>query len=603
MNQAISPISTTFFIAICFLLLPTTAFSAVTANGSISWLLMVITMAGGLAFFLHGMEVVSTGLKQIAGDKMRSILASFTKNTFIGILAGAFVTTIIQSSSATMVMLISFVQSQLMAFGQSLGIILGANIGATVTAQLVAFKVTDAALAMVAVGFALHMLGRTQKLKSTGTIILGFGMLFFGMKLMTDATAPLRSLPEFIHLMTNLEQPLLGLLVGLLFTAVIQSSGASIGLVIVLAQQNLITLEAGIPIILGANIGTCVTAVLAAIGMSREAKRVALAYVIIEVVGVAAFLLVIPQFVQVVQQLAAYSGSGVARQIANAHTIFNVTLAILFFPAIGMITRLCMKMLPDEKVDRGIVPVTWHLDKSLLSTPSLALELARAEIARMAKITYRMHSAAIYPFVSGKPRQDAFYPHLSLLEGINMREQKIDYLEYQTRQYLLQISRNQLTEKQTREIAALMTLLDALEGIGDTIIHRIVPIIMKKEQLNADFSRAGKRELVIYHRNIGKQLRTLQDAMTTLAYPLAEKVKAKRYEYGEMDAAFRKLHLKRLVNLQDDSITTHAIHIELMDALKIINLYAAEIADELLGSGVLEQDEDRLTTQSEQKFS
>ena len=572
-------------LAIFFIPLP--ALAANSEQQSLSWIMMSVGLIGGLSFFLYGMEKMSSGLKQSAGDQMRSILAALTRNTFIGLIAGAFVTMVIQSSSATMVMVISFVQSQLMTFTQSLGVVLGANIGTTITAQMVAFKLTDLALVMVSIGFGMRMFGKSAKIRSIGDILLGFGMLFYGMKLMGDTMTPLRTSQEFIDLMKGLETPLLGLLVGMIFTALVQSSSASIGVVIVIAQQGLISLEAGIPLILGANIGTCITAVLAAIGTSQEAKRVALSYVIIEVIGVFVFLFWIEPFAQVVRYLTDMGGAGGARQIANAHTVFNVSLGFLFLPFVGLVARLCTFILPDKKRVKGIIPVTWHLDDSVLTTPALAIELVRAEIARMAKILYRMHRAAIYPFVSNKPRHDVFYPHLTLLEGIEMREQKIDYLEKQTRHYLLKLHRNELTTQQAAETMCMISLLDALEGIGDTITKLLVPLIFKKQKLKEDFSNEGKRELIIYHRKVGHQLQRLQEAMTTMAHSLARKVITRQNRYAELDAEYRQAHLQRMFSERQETLETHSVHIELMDAIKIINMHTAEIADLLLSSGLL----------------
>jgi phosphate:Na+ symporter len=223
---------------------------------SISWGLLIITLFGGLAFFLYGMEKMSEGMKKSAGNKMRSVLASLTRNRVIGLFVGAFVTMVIQSSSATTIMLVSFVQADLMSFAQSLGVILGADIGTTVTAQLIAFKLTDYALLMVAIGFGMRMFGKNDNFRNIGDVLLGFGVLFFGMKLMSDAMEPLRTWPEFIDLMKGLENPFLGLLIGTVFTALIQSSSAFTGIVIVLAQQGLITLEAGIPLVFGARHST-----------------------------------------------------------------------------------------------------------------------------------------------------------------------------------------------------------------------------------------------------------------------------------------------------------------------------------------------------------
>jgi len=315
-----------------FVLLALPAYAAMGSGQEISWFFLVVGLAGGLAFFLYGMEKMSDGMKSSTGDKMRAILAALTQNRVVGMIAGAFVTCVIQSSSATTVMLVSFVQAGLMSFANSLAVILGADIGTTITAQLIAFKLTDYALMMIAIGFGMQMLSKNENTKNIGNVILGFGILFFGMKLMSDAMKPLRTYPAFIQMLEGLETPLLGIMAGAVFTALVQSSSAFTGVVIVLAQQGLITLEAGIPMIFGANIGTCITAGIASIGMSREAKRVALGHVIFKIGGVLLFIFWIPKFADIIRLIADYFGSGTARQVANAHTIFNVTLALLFLP-------------------------------------------------------------------------------------------------------------------------------------------------------------------------------------------------------------------------------------------------------------------------------
>ena len=355
---------------------------------------------GGLAIFIFGMEMMSEGMKKSAGSKMRAILAALTKNPVIGLFVGAFVTMVIQSSSATTVMLVSFVQAGLMSFAQTLGVILGADIGTTITAQLIAFKLTDYALLMIAVGFGFKIFAKTDNTRNIGEAILGFGILFYGMKLMSDVMKPLRTYPGFIDVMKELENPLLGLLVGTVFTSLIQSSAASIGVVIVLAQQGLITLEAGIPIIFGANIGTCITAGLASIGTSREAKRVALAHVLFKVAGVMIFIFWIPGFAELIRTLAVKFGSDIARQIANAHTIFNVSLAIIFIPFTNLFAGLIQRLLPGREEEAGIKFETWHLDESTISSPALAIDLARAEISLMARTLGRMLRAIIIPFMS-----------------------------------------------------------------------------------------------------------------------------------------------------------------------------------------------------------
>ncbi|MFQ6674192.1 MAG: Na/Pi cotransporter family protein, partial [Fidelibacterota bacterium] len=339
--------------------------------GSISWAMLVMTTLGGLALFLYGMGKMSEGMKKAAGNRMRSVLTVVTNNRVIGLIVGAFVTMVIQSSSATTVMLVSFVEAELMTFVQTLGVILGADIGTTITAQLIAFRLTDYALLMIAAGFAITLFARKDSHRNAGEAILGFGILFFGMYLMSDAMAPLQTYEPFLQVLKRFENPLVGLAVGTASTALLQSSAAFIGIVIVFAQQGLLPLEAGIPLIFGANIGTCVTAGLASIGASREAKRVALAHVLFKIGGVLLFILWIPTFADFVRWISPVgAGSGAAklaaeapRQIANAHTIFNVSLALIFLPFTLLFSRYVYRFFPTVEAEKKLRPVTWHLDE------------------------------------------------------------------------------------------------------------------------------------------------------------------------------------------------------------------------------------------------
>jgi len=570
----------------------------------ISWAFLVIGLLGGLALFLYGMEKMSEGMKKSAGNKMRSILAALTKNRVIGLLIGASVTMVIQSSSATTVMLVSFVQAGLMGFAQSLGVILGADIGTTVTAQLIAFKLTDYALLMIAVGFGMRMFAKKDNIRHTGEVILGFGILFFGMKLMSDAMTPLRTYPGFLDLMKGLENPLLGLMVGTLFTALIQSSSAFTGVVIVLAQQHLITLEAGIPLIFGANIGTCITAGLASIGTTREAKRVALAHVLFKIAGVMLFIFWIPSFADIIRAVALKFGSGTARQIANAHTIFNVSLGLVFLPFTAIFANLILRIFPDRVKEKGLKPATWHLDESSISTPAIAMDLARSEISRMAKILGRMLRAIIIPFMSDAnlikkqglpkeetdllleeiPTRDEIYPQLSLLEGLDMREEKIDFLEEKVGDYLIQIGRQELSDRQANEVFGMMSIVNDMEAIGD-IIHRImIPLIAKKQALATDFSEEGKEELMIFHVKICKQISRLRDIFAETDPQKALKIMAKEEKYLDLESQYRNRHLQRFLQQRKETAKTHEVHMELLDLLKQINVYAGNIAKTILNS-------------------
>ncbi len=517
---------------------------------------------------------------------------------------GAFVTMVIQSSSATTVMLVSFVQAELMSFTQALGVILGADIGATVTAQLIAFKLTDYALLMVSIGVGMRMLGKNSTVKNIGEVVLGFGILFYGMKLMSDAMKPLQTYPEFINLMKTMENPLTGLLVGTVLTGLIQSSGALIGIIIVLAQQGLITLEAGIPLVFGANIGTCITAGLASIGTSREAKRVALAHVVFKIGGVLLFIFWIPTFVEIIQAIAAKLGSDTARQIANAHTIFNVSMALIFLPFLTLLAALLIKIMPKEERPKEMVPTTDHLDESMLATPDFAIELARKEISRMAKLLGRMLRAVIIPFMSDAeliinevhekdeaallvkeiPVQDEIFPHLTLREGLDMREEKIDYLDERIGDYLIRLARQELSNEQVAEVYGMISITKDLESIGDIIHRNFLPLMDKKEALKADFSDEGKEELMIYHVKVCKQISRLKEAFAENNSETAQRIMAKESKYLDLESKYRLKHLQRLHQDRQESVRTHEIHMELMDLLKRVNVYAGNIAKTFLGS-------------------
>jgi phosphate:Na+ symporter len=548
------------------------------------------------------MAKMSDGMKKSAGNKMRSLLAALTRNRIIALIVGAFVTMVIQSSSATTVMLVSFVQAGQMSFVQSLGVILGADIGTTITAQLIAFKLTDYALLMIAVGFGLQMVAKTDETKNMGEVLLGFGILFFGMKLMSDAMKPLRTYPGFIDGMKGLENPALGLLVGTIFTALVQSSSASTGVVIVLAQQGLITLEAGIPIIFGANIGTCVTAGLASIGASREAKRVALAHVLFKVAGVVLFIFWIPGFAALIRTLAAKFGSDTARQIANAHTIFNVSLGLIFIPFTTVFAKFIRKVLPDKQAEDGIQPSTWHLDENSISTPALAIDLARAEISHMAKVLSRMLRAIIIPFMSDEklikkeglakeeiallvneiPTQDEYHPQLTLLQGISMREEKIDFLDEKIGEFLIQIVRQEVSEDQANEVYGMVSIANDIESIGDLIHRNMVPLIAKKRDLEVDFSVEGKEELMIYHQKVCRQIDLLMESFAEINLEKARRIMAREKKYLDLEAQYRVKHLERIRHDRKESVKTHEVHMELMDLMKQIVVYSSNIAKTFL---------------------
>jgi phosphate:Na+ symporter len=331
--------------------LPRDAFAA-TETG-VDFTAISIGLVGGLGLFLYGMTQMSSSLKKVAGDRMKWILSRLTTNRFMGLVTGVAVTAAVQSSSATTVMLVGFVNAGLLNLTQAMGVILGADIGTTLTIQIVAFKVTKYAGLLIIGGLLTMAIAKKEAARELGILIMGLGLIFFGMSEMSDAMHPLRNYPPFLELMRNVSNPVTGVLVGALFTGLIQASAATIGIVVVLASQGLISLEGGIALALGANIGTCITAGLAALGQERDAVRVAVAHVMFKIVGVLLLIGFIPEFAALVRWVSpAAVGADLAaiapRQIANAHTLFNVGIAMVFLPLIDLFVRLCYFLVPGK---------------------------------------------------------------------------------------------------------------------------------------------------------------------------------------------------------------------------------------------------------------
>jgi len=474
-----------------------------------------------------------------------------------------------------------------MSFGQSIGVILGANIGTTFTAQLIAFKLTDYAVMMIALGFAFSLLSKRDTLRNIGDTILGFGLLFYGMKLMSMSMEPLRTYSDFIDVLKNLENPVAGIIVGIVFTALVQSSSAFTGIVIVLAQQNLISLEAGIPMIIGANIGTCITAALASIGTGREAKRVAVAHSFLNVGGALAFVFWIPWFADLVKMI----GGEEARQIANAHTIFNIGTALIFIPITGLTAKLITRILPDKLIPDKYL-VTKFIDKKMLQNPALALDLVVAEIGRTVKIIIRMFESVIIPFTEKILPKDKYHPELGLMEALDMREEEVDFLETEITDFIMELSRKELESNRVAEIFALLSVTNDLESVSDIIHREIIPLIEEKRNLKSDFSEQGKKELLKYHEKVLKQLHRLEKVFEKRDALKAVKILVKNEKNLDLETKFRKSHFKRIKHNVDNSVITHKVHSDLFDAFKQISMYLSNIAGTIAKVSPFEKTED-----------
>ena len=570
--------------SILFLLpmvLSTSLFASSSSNDAegFSFFLIIIGLFGGLGMFLYGMEMMSDGMKMTAGNSMRSILKKLTSNRFIAVFVGAFITMIIQSSSATTVMLVSFVNSGLLNFVQALGVILGSNIGSTVTAQIVAFKVTDYALLLIAIGSIMALFSKKDTAKHIGFVILGFGLLFYGMKVMSDTMKPLRTDPTFNIILTSFENPFLGIIAGAVFTALIQSSSATTGIVITLASSGSITLEAGIPLILGANIGTCITALLAGLKATRDAKRVAIGHVLFNVIGVLVFCFWIPTFADLVAQTT----DNVPRQIANAHTIFNIVSTMLFIPFAPFISRTIIRYFPDKEKLRNIEkPAILNLDEKVLSYPTAAINNAQAEISGVVGLTERVVGSLVSPFITDKDQSDVENPELNLITGLHQRLEKIKYLNENISNYLIKISQQDLTSHQSREVFALVSATNYLNSINDTVKMKFENLIGKKESLDEGFSDAGQEEILVYHAKLLKQIKRLNKYFAKYDRAKATKIMKKGKKYKDLEEKYRLEHFKRVSGNVSVSVATHQLHVELMDMLKQINTFIELIASTLL---------------------
>ncbi|MCB9494211.1 MAG: Na/Pi cotransporter family protein [Desulfobacteraceae bacterium] len=546
----------------------------------------IMFLLGGLSFFLFGLDMMSQSLKKAAGDELRKLLSGISRNPVKGFFSGGAVTTVLQSSSATTVMLVGFVQAGLMSFASTLPIILGANIGATVTTQLIAFKILDYSLFFVVAGFFLRFFSGNESMKSWGDALIGFGLLFYGMELMGYAVEPLRELPELRQVLENLSNPYTGILAGLVITAVIQSSNALTGIVMVLAAHGLIDFYQAVPVVLGSNIGTCATAVIAGAGSGRSAKRVALSHLLFKVSGVIILLPLLGFFIDFVSFSGEYAGMGVERQIANAHTFFNLFIGVFFLPFTKQFAMMIEKIFPDiNEPDEEEILFLTYLDDTKIVTADVAVYLSRKEIARMASTVREMLIIAAMPF-SGKyeNEEDRRFPGRTLEQGVRLREREIDFLEKKISDYLFQAARENVSRDEQHRIYSMISIVKDLESIGDLIERNFLNLLEKKKALNIDFSAEGREELEIYHGKAVSQIALLKEAFDEKDLSKAAKIMTKERKYLDLELQYRVRHLERIVCKRAESIETHEVHMELMNILNQVIVYTSNIAKTFVSS-------------------
>ncbi|MEZ4599251.1 MAG: Na/Pi cotransporter family protein [Syntrophotaleaceae bacterium] len=516
---------------------------------------MVFGLLGGLGLFLFGMKIMSEGLQKVAGDRMRKILTALTNNRIIGTLVGLAVTAIIQSSSATTVMVVGFVNAGLMTLTQSIGVVLGANIGTTITAQLLAFKITQYALPAIGLGTGLKLFSKSRQWSYVGEILLGFGILFFGLATMKEAFDPIKDSVEFqnFFLMVG-DNHLLAVLLGALLTIFVQSSSATIGITLALATAGLISFEASVALILGENIGTTVTANLAAIGTNRVARRTALAHFLINFLGVGYMLLLFPVFLDfvnhitpedadfVVQSVAEAEKLGVvlgdkpfiARHIANTHTLFNIINTLIFLPLVGVLCRLTTLLIPGKEEASEFH--LKYLDNRVLNTPPIAYGQARSETRRMAQITLEMfqETLAIFPHIDEKR-----LVHLEKMEEI------VDLLQKEITDFLVALSQQSITRQMSQDVAAMMHMANDLERIGDHC-ENLCKLFVKRKQQKISFSESAVEEIMELAEKIREYLAFTIDALEREDRSIGEKSFFLLGVIDNLEENLRNNHIARL---------------------------------------------------------
>ncbi len=546
---------------------------------------------GGLAIFLFGMDQMTDSLKAVAGAGLSRVLTRLTSNRFLAATMGAFVTAVIQSSSVTTVLVVGFISAGLMTLQQSVGVIMGANVGTTITAQIVAFKVTHYALILVAVGFAMLFVSKREGIRQYGGIVMGLGLVFFGMAIMSDATSPLRTYEPFIDLMQQMSNPLFGIAVAGAFTALVQSSSATTGIVIVLASQGFISLPAGIALAFGANVGTCVTALLAAFGKPQAAVQAAGVHLLFNILGVLIWLPFIDFLATAVQAISpsrpglegiARLAAETPRQIANAHTIFNVANTFLFIGFTKPIANLMIRFIPErpEVVPEAARPR--YLDEAFFEAPSLALDGLRMETLRLGRSVADLISRARPAVFSGSNAE---------LDKIVAREQELLMLHSAITDYARELASLEITSEETRRLTALNAVTSNVQHTGETIAINLVAIGRERLRRHLTFSDLTVQRFEPYTERVREAFDLSLKAIARRDVDLAQRVLEMKPEIQSLGAEIIEHLGQRLVADAPNRAVLYRIESQIVELLQRIFYFSKKIAKEILReSGTTETD-------------
>ncbi|MBO9514574.1 MAG: Na/Pi cotransporter family protein [Variovorax sp.] len=551
---------------------------------------MLGSLLGGLALFLFGLELLTDGFKTIAGPKLQTILGRMTANRFRGVVAGGVVTAILNSSTITTVLMVGFVSAGLMTLAQTVPMIMGANIGSTFTAQIIAFNVSALAPFMLAIGFLGRAFATRELLRQLGSVLLGFGLLFLGIQFMSDATHPLRTYQPFIDAMQNMKGPLLGIVVGAVFTAIVQSSAATLAIIIALGAQGLMPLEAGIALILGANVGTCGTALLAAIGRPPEALQVGIVHLLFNVLGVLFFVFIIPQLADFVRAIspsspelegAARLAAETPRQVANTHTIFSVGSTLILIWFVGPIARFARWLVPDRpRTDVGAgEPV--YLDDASLAAASLGLEKVYLEVERLGGMILRTLKAGLAATIETTPQD---------LQTLLDEDREIDRLTSSILHYLGRLSEGEHSEDEGRKIVGLTQVTSSLDGIRDVVTSNLIVARQQRiDEAAAGLSRLRDehtREFVQAVLNNLEQVIGMLHRTGSARAPAAAAAMTPKPEIEALAAAARRSVFDRLRLTEKADVLDFRRATDLIEAIRQIARFARRIARTVRDQGL-----------------
>ena len=503
-------------------------------NGGFMSINYFIGLLGGLAIFLYGMEMMSNGLELVAGDKLRVIIEKMTSNFFKAIFVGTLVTAIIQSSSATTVMVVGFVNAGLMTIYQAVGIIMGANIGTTITGQLVALNISAMAPIIAFIGFILHSFSKDSRKASLGQAIMGLGFLFMGMDFMSNAMEPLRDYPGFVTMMTRFENPFIGVIAGTLITAIIQSSSAALGILQAIANQGVIPFKSAMYIVLGFNIGTCITSVLSTLGSSKNAKRTALAHVLFNIIGTFIFI-ILSIFIPIDKIVLSFSRELPAAQIANLHTLFNIATTIILLPFSRKLAELSIRLIPGKDKEQEEMSLQ-YINKNVSKDAHATFTDVRAEINRLLDIVNKNYQYAIDLLI--KFDEDKY-------DKIFQIEKVVNHLNKEISAFIIDALSLPMDEETSANFVSYLRISRNLERVGDHS-KNIADVTKLKEEEKLDFTNIAYQDLETLNYTIEKMLEVMREDLSK-----EERVKNTGTYYRKMQKDIDKFRLDHMLRMRD----------------------------------------------------